>query len=168
MTSRIHGKPMTVLYGSNSGTCQAFAQQLASNAPTHGFNAKVDTLDSAKGNLPADQPVVIITASYEGQPCDNAAHFFNWLETLKSDDAAGVSYAVFGAGHSDWRSTFHRIPTAIDDILASSGGSRLCKMGGADAAHGDMFSDFEGWEDQFWRTISERYGGQVQSGTAQR
>lgn len=163
-----NGKPMTVLYGSNTGTCQAFAQRIASDAPTHGFYAKVNTLDSAKGSLPTDQPVLIITASYEGQPCDNAGHFFNWLGMLKGDDAAKVSYAVFGAGHSDWKATFHKIPTAIDEILAASGAERICQMGTADAAHGDMFSDFENWEGSFWKAINERFGGQAQAALAQR
>lgn len=156
------GKPLTILYGSNTGTCQAFAQSLAADAPSHGFNVtKVDTLDGATGNLPTDQPIAIITASYEGAPCDNAARFFTWLDSLKDDEVTDVSYAVFGAGHSDWKSTFHRIPTAIDDILATHQGQRICKRGGADAAHGDMFSDFETWADQvFWPAISQKYGGE--------
>lgn len=157
------GKPMTVLYGSNTGTCQAFAQRIASDAPAHGFTANVDTLDSAKASLPTDQPVVIITASYEGQPCDNAAHFFNWLESLKEDNSTKISYAVFGAGHSDWKSTFHRIPTAIDNMLSVLGGERICERGGADAAQGDMFSDFENWEETFWQAAVEKYGDQVGS-----
>lgn len=162
------GKPMTVLYGSNTGTCQAFAQRVASDAPAHGFSATVDTLDSAKDNLPTDQPVLIITASYEGQPCDNAAHFYKYLEALKGDDSTKISYAVFGAGHSDWKATFHRIPTAIDTMLAERGGERICKMGTADAAAGDMFQDFENFEEGFWKAMSEKYGSEVQAGTAQR
>ena len=67
------GKPMTILYGSNTGTCQAFAQRLASDAGAHGFQAEVRNLDSATNALPGDRPVVIITSSYEGQPPDNAA-----------------------------------------------------------------------------------------------
>lgn len=154
------GKPMTVLYGSNTGTCQAFAQRIAADAPSHGFTAKVDTLDSATGKLPADQPIVIISASYEGQPTDNGVQFQSWVENLKEDEAIKVNYAVFGAGHSDWKVTFHRIPTAIDDILAKHQGERICERGGADAANGDMFSDFESWEDaQLWPALVKKFGG---------
>lgn len=154
------GRPMTILYGSNTGTCQAFAQGLAADAPSHGFKVtKVDTLDSAKDNLPTDQPIAIITCSYEGQPADNAAHFFHWLETLEGESAK-VQYAVFGAGHSDWRDTFHKIPTAIDDILVARGGERICERGSANAANGDMFSEFEKWEDDiFWPAMTKKYGG---------
>lgn len=151
-SAKSSGVPITVLYGSNSGTCEAFAQRLAADAAAHGFQAsKVDTLDSATQTLPSDQPVVIITASYEGAPCDNAAHFYHWLEAMKEDEKVNLSYAVFGAGHSDWKATFHRIPNAIDAILAEHGGKRICDRGKADAASGDMFSDFDEWEDNvFW------------------
>jgi len=154
------GKPLTVLYGSNTGTCQAFAQRIAADAPAHGFTATVDSLDTATGKLPTDRPIVIVTASYEGAPCDNGAQFQDWIESLKeSDDSTKVSYAVFGAGHSDWKATFHKVPTAIDNILSEHQGERICTRGGADAANGDMFSDFENWEDQtFWPAMAKKYG----------
>jgi cytochrome P450/NADPH-cytochrome P450 reductase len=154
------GRPLTIIYGSNTGTCQAFAQGLAADASSHGFKVtKIDTLDSAKDNLPTDQAVAIITCSYEGEPADNAAHFFHWLKSLEGESAK-VQYAVFGAGHSDWKNTFHKIPTAIDDILLARGGERICSRGSANAANGDMFSEFEKWEDEvFWPAMSKKYGG---------
>ena len=131
--------PFTILYGSNSGTCESFAQTLAADAATHGFKAsRVDTLDSAKQNLPTDEPVVIVTASYEGAPCDNAAHFFSWLQSLKDEEKLGTKFAVFGCGHSDWKQTFHTIPNTINDLLKTHGGQRICVKGSADAAKGDM------------------------------
>ena len=62
---------LTVLYGSNSGTCETFAQSLAASAGRHGFRPEVRTLDSAKQNLPANEPIVIVTASYEGVSNDD-------------------------------------------------------------------------------------------------
>ncbi|KAI5248664.1 cytochrome P450 [Aureobasidium subglaciale] len=159
-TDESKGRPLTILYGSNTGTCQAFAQGLAADAPSHGFKVtKIDTLDSAKDNLPTDQPIAIVTCSYEGEPADNAAHFYHWLESLQGDSTK-VQYAVFGAGHSDWKNTFHKIPTAIDDILLARGGERICSRGSANAANGDMFSEFEKWEDDvFWPAMASKYGG---------
>jgi len=60
-------QPLYVLYGSNSGTSEGFAQRVASDAPAHGFRPSIGTLDSAVGKIPSDGPVVIITASFEGQ-----------------------------------------------------------------------------------------------------
>ncbi|KAF2813329.1 bifunctional P-450/NADPH-P450 reductase [Mytilinidion resinicola] len=155
----INGKPLAIYYGSNTGTCEALAQRLAGDAPSYGFQAQVGTLDSAKENLSSDKPVVIVTASYEGQPPDNAGHFFSWLESLKDSEMDKVSYAVFGCGHQDWAQTFHKIPKAIDDMLEQRGGQRIVEMGKANAAAGDMFTDFETWEDQvFWPAMTKKYG----------
>jgi cytochrome P450/NADPH-cytochrome P450 reductase len=93
-------KLLTILYGSNSGTCEALAQALARVAGARGFEARVDALDSAVERVPGDQPVVMISSSYEGQPPDNAAHFVNWLSSLKGGTKLqGVRYAVFGCGN---------------------------------------------------------------------
>jgi cytochrome P450/NADPH-cytochrome P450 reductase len=154
------GKPLAIYYGSNTGTCEALANRLASDANCNGFHAvTVDTLDSVKDNLPTDKPVAIVTASYEGQPPDNAAHFVSWLNGLKGSELTNVSYAVFGCGHRDWASTFHKVPKHIDTTILERGGTRLTELGTADASHGDMFTDFESWEDKvFWPALKERYG----------
>ena len=92
-------KSMTILYGSNTGTCEALAQTLAGGASSRGYNPTVKTMDSAAGNIPKDQPVVVITASYEGQPTDNAVYFMEWLQGLEGNQLEGMKYTVFGCGH---------------------------------------------------------------------
>ena len=153
------GVPITILYGSNSGTCEALAQRVASDAPAHGFRASiVDCLDSAKGQLPTDQPVVAVTASYEGQPPDNAGHFMAWLEDSSEGTLKDVSYTVFGCGHKDWAQTFHRIPKLVDSKMAELGAERIAEMGLADASSGDVFTDFETWEDNIlWPSLADKF-----------
>jgi cytochrome P450/NADPH-cytochrome P450 reductase len=119
----------------------------------------IEPLDAATEKLPTDRPAVLITASYEGQPPDNAASFCGWLGRLKGDELHNVSYAVFGCGHHDWSQTFHRIPKTVDRTMAEHGASRLCELGLSDVAQGDMFTDFEQWEDDvFWPAVQSRYG----------
>lgn len=169
-------RPMHIFYGSNTGTCEAFARRLADDAVGYGFSAQTSSLDSAMQNIPKNDPVVFITASYEGQPPDNAAHFFEWLSELKGNTLEGVNYAVFGCGHreysafesvndrtnpylGDWASTFHRIPKAVNRLMEENGGNRLCDIGLADAANSDMFTDFDGWgETSFWPAVAQKYG----------
>lgn len=106
------GKPITILYGSNSGTCETMAHRIAADAPQHGFQATtVDCMDTAaNGNLPTGQPVIIVTASYEGEPPDNARHLVSYLESIEDKSALkDVSYAVFGCGHHDWASVSYLI-----------------------------------------------------------
>ncbi|KAJ5306149.1 hypothetical protein N7508_005164 [Penicillium antarcticum] len=153
-------KPMHILYGSNTGTCEVFARRLADDATAYGYAAKVSSLDSAKENIPKKDPVVFISASYEGQPPDNAAHFFQWLSELKGSDLDGVNYATFGCGHHDWSSTFYRIPKAIDQLAKDNGANRLCEIGLADAANSDMFTAFDSWgETSFWPAVTAKFGG---------
>jgi cytochrome P450/NADPH-cytochrome P450 reductase len=92
--------PFTILYGSNSGTCEALAQSLARVAGSHGYEVRVHTLDFVTGNVPKDHPLVIICPSYEGQPPDNATQFSAWLGGLKDNGQLhGVQFAMFGVGN---------------------------------------------------------------------
>jgi cytochrome P450/NADPH-cytochrome P450 reductase len=153
-------KPMSIFYGSNTGTCESLAQRLAADAASHGFEATVvEPMDAATESLPTDRPVVFITASFEGQPPDNAAKFCGWLKTLETDELRDVSYSVFGCGHHDWPQTFHHVPKLVDGIMGARGASQICDMGLTDVAQGDMFTDFEQWEDDvFWPAVATRYG----------
>lgn len=173
-------KPMHIFYGSNTGTCEAFARRLADDALGYGYSAEVKPLDSAMQDVPKKDPVVFISASYEGNPPDNAAHFFEWFSSLKGKEFEGVNYAVFGCGHrefphhpysflslrsmltrtDDWHATFHRIPKAINQLAEERGANKLCDLGLADAANSDMFSDFDTWgESAFWPAITSMFGG---------
>lgn len=158
----IDGKPLTVLYGSNSGTCEGLAQTLAGAAGGHGYKATVKPLDAAVDQVPTDHPVVLITASYEGQPPDNAGQFVAWLKTVDKSKIKGSKFAVFGCGHHDWVATFHKIPKLIDATLAEKGGYRLATMGGSDVAMGTVFDDFDIWlDDSLWPAISHKSGDEA-------
>jgi cytochrome P450/NADPH-cytochrome P450 reductase len=154
--------PLLVLFGSNSGSSEAFAQRIASDARAQGYSAEISQLDEHVGQLPTEGAVVIVTASYEGQPTDNAKQFVAWLDTLQPGDLKGVKFAVFGCGNRDWARTFQAIPKKIDAALASAGATRLKERGEADA-RGDFFGDFDRWYDILWRTLSETFGHEVQS-----
>jgi cytochrome P450/NADPH-cytochrome P450 reductase len=92
------GQSLNIVFGSNGGTCEALAHRLASNASKHKFKvASVGTMDSAVESLSSDQLLIVVTASYDGEPADNARKFVRMLQNSK-DSVAGVSYAVFGCG----------------------------------------------------------------------
>lgn len=142
------GQPISFFYGSNSGTCKALAHRLASTMMTRGFTDQhLAQLDSAVDNLPRDQPTIIVTTTYDGQPTDDAKKFLAWLESGNVPSLHGVSYAVFGCGHQDWTKTFYRIPILIDDLMHKAGATRLTTRGTANAAVSDLFADLEVWEE---------------------
>jgi cytochrome P450/NADPH-cytochrome P450 reductase len=159
-------KPLTILFGSNSGTCEALAYRLASDAALHGFYAReIAPMNAACNNLPKSEPVIILAASYDGLPSDNAAEFFDWLNTAEQDSLKGVSYTVFGCGHRDWVATFQRIPILIDDLLQKAGADRFAAKGLADSAVMDIFVELEKWTtDAVWPAISQSEGGEDNNG----
>ncbi|KAJ7808342.1 hypothetical protein B0H14DRAFT_2870527 [Mycena olivaceomarginata] len=151
------GMPLYVLYGSNTGTSEAFAQRIANEASSYGFTPSIGTLDSALGKVPKDGPVIIITSSFEGEPPDNAGRFIDWLRHIKGDEFENVRFAVFGCGNSDWKATFQKIPNLCDELLERHGGKRLVERGSGDASVGDFFQKFDEFEAGLWATLSKEY-----------
>lgn len=152
-------KPLLIFFGGNMGTCESLAQAVAQSSSTYGFSPEVRPLDDATNALSNNQPILIITSSYEGEPPDNANRFVNWLETFEGPPMKDVNYAVFGCGNRDWRNTFHRIPKLVNSLLEKNGAKRIADCGLADAADNDVFNDFENWEDSvFWPAVKETYG----------
>lgn len=152
-----HGTPVQVFFGSNAGTSEAFANQVAAHAARLGYEATVAPLDDAVDRLRRDGAVVIVSASYEGQPPDNARAFVNWLREQGTESLDGVRYAVFGCGNTDWARTYQRIPTLIDEGLEKAGATRLVTRGEANA-RGDFFGDFDTWHETLWPAVGQEFG----------
>ena len=161
--SSADGAPLLVLYGSDSGSSEAFAQRIASEAAARGYAADLGTLDEHSSSLPKDGAVVIVTASYEGQPTQNAKQFVAWAETLKPGDLADVRYTVFGCGNRDWQGTYQAVPKKLDALLDAAGAERIKARGEADAS-GDFFGGFEAWYETLWRDLGRALGQAVKDG----
>ena len=151
------GIPIRVLFGSNAGSSQAFADRIANDARQRGFVSTVEPLDAATGHLSREGAVIIVTSSYEGQAPDNARLFTAWLKELPEGSLEGVRYAVFGCGNTDWARTYQAVPVAIDHNLERAGATRLMPRGEADA-RGDFFGDFDDWYSDFWGPVGAAFG----------
>ncbi|MFI1916610.1 cytochrome P450 [Nocardia sp. NPDC020380] len=150
------GVTLTVLHGSNLGTCREFARDLAGLGEQLGCATTVAPLDSVAGRLPADGPVVIVAASYNGQPTDDAAEFVAWLSTDPAI-APDVRYAVLGVGDRNWADTYQRVPTLLDTRLAELGGTRLLPRGQVDVS-ADPAGDLEAFQTALTERLLEEYG----------
>ncbi|WP_329192444.1 MULTISPECIES: bifunctional cytochrome P450/NADPH--P450 reductase [unclassified Streptomyces] len=157
-TRAVPGTRLTLLHGSNFGTCRSYAQDLAAMAGELGFETRVAPLDDHRdGGLPTDGPLVVVAASYNGQPTDDAAGFVSWLAQAAPGAAEGVRYAVLGVGDRNWAATYQQVPTLIDGRLASAGAARLMDRGEADAS-GDLAGAVRGFTAALRRTLLECYG----------
>lgn len=124
---------------------------------SEGFKANLCTLDTVTANVPTDGPVVIVTASFEGEPADNAGQFVGWLQNLSEDNKhlKGVKYAVFGCGNREWVRTYQRIPTLIDELFEKNGAERFLGRGEADAGSIDFFQAFDEYETKIWEAMDK-------------
>jgi cytochrome P450 / NADPH-cytochrome P450 reductase len=158
------GTPLLVLFGSNLGTCEGIAHQIADDGRTQGFTTTVAPLDDYAEKLPKDGAVVIISSSYNGTPPDDAARFFDWLcnDSLGTDALEGVSYTVFGCGDRDWAATYQRVPKMIDTELEAHGASRVYQRGEGDASD-DFDGEFRGWYDHLWNSLAGALGTAVEA-----
>ncbi|WJY41881.1 cytochrome P450 [Streptomyces sp. P9-2B-2] len=160
------GTGLLLLHGSNYGTCREFAERLADEATGLGFAADVAPLDAYAGALPADRPVVIVAASYNGQPTDDAAAFVQWLNTAQDGAATGLPFAVLGVGDRNWAATYQHIPTLIDDRLDALGAHRLLPRAEADAS-GDLSSTVKEFTAALRTQLLTRYGDPTSIGAGE-
>ena len=154
----VHGMPLLVLFGSNLGTSEDAARRVADLAAAQGFNVHVAWLDDFVGKLPTDGGVLIVCASYNGAPPDNATAFYQWLHDGMAPNAlAGVRYAVFGCGNRNWASTYQAVPRFIDEKLAEFGAERLFTRGEGDAQE-DLDGQFRAWRVALWQRVAKELG----------
>lgn len=145
--------PITFLFGTQTGTAQDYASQLASQARSFGFkDVKFQSMDQwhvILGNEPkAQELVVICTATYNGQPPESAERFNKFLNDKLKDQQnnalKSLRFAVFGVGNKNWR-TYQVFPRKVNDCLERLGAERFfdCGQGNADK---DMDADFNEWQ----------------------
>jgi cytochrome P450/NADPH-cytochrome P450 reductase len=154
-----HNTPLTVLFGSNLGTAEGIATRIAQDGTERGFAVTLGSLDDHTGELPHAGALVVVCASYNGQPPDNAERFCRWIQApgTAADAADGLAFTVFGCGNMDWASTYQAVPTLIDSQLEARGGRRVHARG-----EGDARSDFDGqyqqWYAQLWPSLNDALG----------
>ena len=157
--------PLLILYGSNTGSSEAFANRIADEAPANGFAPTVAAMDDYAGNLPREGAIVVVTASYEGQPPDNARQFVSSVEALQEGALAGARFAVFGCGNRQWARTYQAVPKRVDAALAKAGATRLAERGETDSG-GDFFGAFDEWWAGFLPRLREALGKEAAAAPA--
>jgi cytochrome P450/NADPH-cytochrome P450 reductase len=151
-----HDTPLLVLYGSNLGTAEEVAGRIAQDGESHGFAVTLAPLDDYVGRLSQRGAVIIVTASYNGLPPDNAAKFCAWLteSSLSADALKDVRYSVFGCGNRDWAATYQATPHLIDKQIEKCGAQRIHPRGEGDARD-DFDGQFQTWNRALWDAVGK-------------
>ena len=148
--------PLLILWGSQTGTAEGFGNMLAREARQRGFDARSVDLEAYAPEKLADEdeaPVVFLMATHgEGEPTDNAAAFYKFLEDERCDNLKSVRFAAFALGNKQYEH-FGAMGNWVDRKLAALGATRLYPLAIGDDDD-DLEGDFETWRDGLWAALS--------------
>ena len=156
-SQKAHQTPLLVLYGSDLGTAEGIARELADEGTSYGFETQVGALNDFIGKLPKQGALLVVTSSYNGKSPVRAREFVDWLGDTEACDLKGVNYAVFGCGDRNWQTTYQAIPQWIDEQMEKLGAHRFMARGEGDASL-DFEAQLISWKTQFWPTLSKAMG----------
>src|SRR5436190_1056237 len=89
-------RPLTILFGSQTGTAEGLAKKAAKEAGKRGFAATVlDMAQTDLAKLAAEQHLLVITSTYgEGEPPDNAKALHTALKSAGGTPLANVRFSI--------------------------------------------------------------------------
>ena len=154
---------VSIYFGSQTGTAEKLAQQLAEEADDLGVE-KANVIDFnnftedtfTKHNL----VIVCVATHYEGDPCDNTRNFYKWLKNACKDKAAkplkGMKFAIFGLGDTSYEQ-FNEMGVQFDKKFEELGAERVYDMGSGNAETFSTETDFEKWKKDLWSALIKAY-----------
>lgn len=166
----LKGKRLVVLFGSNMGSAEDFADRTLTTGKGFGMVAEKHSLDklvTAKVMLPKgeDGLVIVVTSVYNGQPPDNARRFAAWLDTPDAAAAVeSVRFAVFGCGNKQWAATYMQFPRTVSETLESLGGLPMVPMGEGDMDSGEAELSFTRWQVSLVVALLQAHGARIPDG----
>ncbi len=137
-------QPLTILFGSQTGTAESLAKRAAKEASKRGFASTV--LDMAQTDVPrlaAEKNVLIITSTYgDGEPPDNARALW---EALAADGAvpslASVHFSICSLGDSNY-AQFCRCGQDFDQRFEKHGATRIAPRVDCDVEYEEAFNQW--------------------------
>ena len=119
-------KPLTVLFGSQTGTAEGLAKKLVKDAGKLGFGPKlVDMAKYETVDLTREENLIIVTSTYgDGDPPDNAQAFWDFLKSDTAPALPQLRYSVLALGDTNY-SAFCEFGKKCDERLEKLGARRV-------------------------------------------
>jgi sulfite reductase (NADPH) flavoprotein alpha-component len=156
-------EPLLILFGSQTGTAEGLAKRFATQARQQGFAPEVLALnDVQQAALCAAGKVLIVCSTWgEGDPPDNAAGFWSWLNAESAPRLQRLQYAVLGLGDRNYPD-FCGASRKFDARLAELGANRLVPLGECDVEYETLANQ---WIESVWPKLVEKSTDAVHSST---
>lgn len=135
--------PLTILFGSQTGTAEALAKRAAKEAGRRGFAATVMDMGTYPvAQLAQEKNVLVITSTYgEGDPPDNAQALHAALKGNCALQLHGVRFSVCGLGDTNYVQ-FCQCGRDFDAYLEKLGAQRVAPRADCDV---DYEATFAAW-----------------------
>ena len=177
VTAAPFGIPIHVLFGSQTGTAEMFAKDLAEEASVElalhvaqDFPKSLESVADYDGffqreDTEGKKVVVFVLSTYgEGDPSDDAVAFDNYLKQKidSSDDSSEpplghIRFAIFGCGNRQY-ALFNEMAKRTQRNLLKLGATCICPIGLGDD-NADIESDFREWKkSELWNPLVTAIG----------
>ncbi|EXJ79799.1 hypothetical protein A1O3_08084 [Capronia epimyces CBS 606.96] len=160
-TEQAHGRSALILYGTETGTAQDFAEEIGRGLERLRFDTDVAGLDNVRhGHLHAYTfAVIVVSTTGQGDFPENARKFWTGLlrKKLSPTTLEGVRYALVGLGDSSYPK-FNWAARKLDKRLRQLGATSILDSCEADE-QGDEGSDgaFLEWLERFRKTVLDTF-----------
>jgi sulfite reductase (NADPH) flavoprotein alpha-component len=135
--------PLTIVFGSQTGTAEGLAKKVAKEAGKRGFAATVvDAAQMDLAKLGAERNVLVITSTYgDGEPPDNAKALHAALSAASGATLSSLQFSVCGLGDTNY-THFNQCAKDFDTLLEKLGAKRVSPCVECDLDYEEKFNSW--------------------------